>query len=151
MPLVALMLALTTMPPCVALAQPTRLSQTAQSQSACILLYADNGSEATEPTTPRSVEACLRLGIDPAELRHVPFEDFLRQERGAADLANLLYTTAEKLRQVPFATFCSRPSLSYITAPQTWPSRRTLPVISEIRQSVCREVFCAKPTTWQLI
>lgn len=40
------------------------------------------------------------MGIDPAELRHIPFEDFLRHERGQADLANLLYTSAEKLRQV---------------------------------------------------
>lgn len=60
---------------------------------------AGGGSNATEPTTPRSVEACLRMGIDPAELRHIPFEDFLRHERGQADLANLLYTSAEKLRQ----------------------------------------------------
>lgn len=61
---------------------------------------ADSGSSAKEPTTPRSVEACLRLGIDPAELTHIPFETFLRQEHGQGDLANLLYTSAGRLRQV---------------------------------------------------
>ena len=65
-----------------------------------VLCGADSGSSAKEPTTPRSVEACLRLGIDPAELTHIPFETFMRQEHGQADLANLLYTSAERLRQV---------------------------------------------------
>lgn len=47
----------------------------------------------------RSVEAFMRLGVDPEELRKVPLEEFLRRER-ASDLANLLYTAAKKLRQV---------------------------------------------------
>lgn len=33
------------------------------------------------PTSPRSVEACLRLGIDPACLLHRPLDHFLRSER----------------------------------------------------------------------
>lgn len=48
--------------------------------------------------------ACIQAinqSVIPSFLQvHLPFEDFLRHERGHADLANLLYTSAEKLRQV---------------------------------------------------
>lgn len=54
-----------------------------------------------EPSSPRSVEACLHLGIDPADLRRIPLEMFLARER-VHDLAQLLFTAAEKLRQVQF-------------------------------------------------
>ncbi len=52
-----------------------------------------------EPSSPRSVEACLHLGIDPADLRRIPLEVYLSRER-VPDLAQLLFTAAEKLRQV---------------------------------------------------
>ena len=57
--------------------------------------YADN----LMPTSPRSVESCLRLGIDPSMLEHRPYEHFLKQERDA-DLAQLAFNYEERLRQV---------------------------------------------------
>ena len=49
------------------------------------------------PTSPRSVEACLRLGIDPASLRHIPLSAYQRWE-GDAALAQLAYSAEEELR-----------------------------------------------------
>ena len=60
-----------------------------------------------EPSSPRSVEACLHLGIDPADLRRIPLEVYLSRER-VPDLAQLLYTAAEKLRQVSCALYSLR-------------------------------------------
>lgn len=40
-----------------------------------------------EPTSPRSVEACLRLGIEPASLQFRPLETF-QLSREAGDLAS---------------------------------------------------------------
>jgi hypothetical protein len=51
------------------------------------------------PTSPRSVEACLRLGIDPNTLAQRPYEHYLKRERDA-DLAQLAFEYEERLRQV---------------------------------------------------
>jgi hypothetical protein len=51
------------------------------------------------PTSPRSVEACLRMGIDPDTLRYRAFEHFLRCNRDPA-LARLEYEHEEAMRQV---------------------------------------------------
>lgn len=50
------------------------------------------------PTSPRSVDACLRLGIDPASLRHIPLSAYERWE-GDPTLAQLAYDAEEGLRQ----------------------------------------------------
>ena len=50
------------------------------------------------PTSPRSVDACLRLGIDPASLAPRPLAAFLRQER-SPELAQLAFEHEERLRQ----------------------------------------------------
>ena len=52
-----------------------------------------------EPTSPRSVEACLRLGIEPHELHYVPAEVFA-QELGARDLGAIAFKHHEAVRQV---------------------------------------------------
>lgn len=50
------------------------------------------------PTSPRSVEACLRLGIDPNSLAQRPLDFYLKRERDA-DLAKLAFDYEERLRQ----------------------------------------------------
>ncbi|KAL6766789.1 FAP56 [Auxenochlorella protothecoides x Auxenochlorella symbiontica] len=50
------------------------------------------------PTSPRSIDACLRLGIDPASLRHIPLEAYAKWERDP-ELARLAYDSEESLRQ----------------------------------------------------
>lgn len=51
------------------------------------------------PTSPRSVEACLRQGIDPATLAQRPLEYYVRRERDE-DLGRLAFEYEERLRQV---------------------------------------------------
>ena len=52
-----------------------------------------------EPSSPRSVGAFLRLGIEPASLRAVPMAAF--QAAGEApDLAQLAFDHLEQIRQV---------------------------------------------------
>lgn len=51
------------------------------------------------PTSPRSVDACLKLGIDPASLRHIPLEAYTAWERDP-ELAQMAYDSEEALRQV---------------------------------------------------
>jgi hypothetical protein len=50
------------------------------------------------PSSPRSVEACLRMGIDPACLLHRPLDHFLRAER-SPELTQLAYEHEEGIRQ----------------------------------------------------
>lgn len=47
-------------------------------------MEAGASAAACQPTSPRSVEACLRLGIDPATLVHRPLDFFVRQVRQRA-------------------------------------------------------------------
>jgi hypothetical protein len=63
-------------------------------------LFADSKHQKLELTSPRSVEACLQLGIDPPDLRYRPLEYFLKQEHGIEDLAELAYQFHEGVRQV---------------------------------------------------
>lgn len=57
------------------------------------------GSGSLEPTSPRSVEACLRLGIEPAELRFIPLDKFFAEEHDT-ELAQLAFQHVDKIRQV---------------------------------------------------
>ena len=63
------------------------------------MLTDPRGSGSLEPTSPRSVEACLRLGIEPAELRFIPLEKFMLEEHDA-ELAQLAFQHVDKIRQV---------------------------------------------------
>jgi hypothetical protein len=56
-----------------------------------------------EPTSPRSVEACLRLGIEPASLQFRPLETF-QLSREAGDLAQLAFNFNEAVRQARLST-----------------------------------------------
>ena len=94
-------------PPYCWLADLERLRDAAASGSGpkvSILDVADRTAEAgctaaaCMPTSPRSVDACLRLGIDPASLAPRPYEGFLRQER-SPELAKLAFEHEERLRQ----------------------------------------------------
>ena len=58
-----------------------------------------SGEGSLEPTSPRSVEACLRLGIEPCELHFMPMAVFIARFR-EADLAEIAYTHHETVRQV---------------------------------------------------
>ena len=62
--------------------------------------FADpSGKGSLEPTSPRSVEACLRLGIEPSELHFMPLDIFLARFR-ERDLADIAYNHHETVRQV---------------------------------------------------
>lgn len=56
------------------------------------------GLGSLEPTSPRSVEACLRLGIEPGSLRYRP-RDAFQLAGQASDLAELAYNFNEAVRQ----------------------------------------------------
>ena len=58
-----------------------------------------NASSSVEPTSPRSVDACLQLGIEPCELKFIPQHHFLKN-LGDADLADLAFKHHESTRQV---------------------------------------------------
>lgn len=58
------------------------------------------------PTSPRSIDACLRLGIDPASLRHIPLEAYAKWERDP-ELARLAYDSEESLRQARMTVYGS--------------------------------------------
>jgi hypothetical protein len=51
------------------------------------------------PTSPRSIEACFRLGIDPIELQYKPPKHFHRPGE-SAELEDMRYSHHETLRQV---------------------------------------------------
>jgi hypothetical protein len=51
------------------------------------------------PTSPRSIEACCRLGIDPLELAYKPPAAFVRPGE-PRDLSEMRYQHHEALRQV---------------------------------------------------
>lgn len=51
------------------------------------------------PTSPRSIEACFRLGIDPLELAFKPLHAFKRSGE-PEDLSKIRFDHHEKLRQV---------------------------------------------------
>ena len=57
------------------------------------------GMGSLEPTSPRSVEACLRLGIEPCELHFMPPDVFM-EEFGDKELAQIAYSHHERIRQV---------------------------------------------------
>eukprot|EP00210_Caulerpa_lentillifera_P000637 g616.t1 len=50
------------------------------------------------PTSPRSIEACLRLGIDPIDLVHKPLVVF-QQHDADTDIAQFRYEQSEQLRK----------------------------------------------------
>ncbi|KAK9909851.1 hypothetical protein WJX75_008397 [Coccomyxa subellipsoidea] len=56
------------------------------------------GMGSLEPTSPRSVEACLRLGIEPCELHFMPPDVFM-EEFGDKELAQIAYSHHERIRQ----------------------------------------------------
>lgn len=58
-----------------------------------------SGKGSLEPTSPRSVEACLRLGIEPSELHLMPMDIFLTRFR-ERDLAEVAFSHHETVRQV---------------------------------------------------
>ena len=53
------------------------------------------------PTSPRSIEACLRLGIDPATLSFVPYDNYIRRHRNH-DLAKVEFEHHEGFRRSKF-------------------------------------------------
>ena len=63
------------------------------------LLVDASASSSVEPTSPRSVDACLQLGIEPCELKFIPQHHFLKN-LGDADLAELAFKHHENTRQV---------------------------------------------------
>lgn len=52
-----------------------------------------------EPTSPRSVDACLRLGLEPYELKFIGQQHFQKNLRDS-DLAALAFKHHETMRQV---------------------------------------------------
>ena len=64
-------------------------------------MVASADQSSLEPTSPRSVEAFMRLGIEPESLRHVPLSAF-RRTGEAADLAQMMFDHTERVRQASF-------------------------------------------------
>lgn len=62
----------------------------------------DNPDASLFPTSPRSVAACLRLGIDPSALRYIPYERFFNKYR-RHDLAKVAFEHYESSRSKKFA------------------------------------------------
>ena len=62
-----------------------------------------SGKGSLEPTSPRSVEACLRLGIEPSELHFMPMDVFLARFRDR-ELAEIACSHHETVRQVWHST-----------------------------------------------
>lgn len=58
-----------------------------------------NNTASLEPTSPRSVDACLHLGIEPSELKFIAQSHFLKN-LGDKDLAELAFKHHETIRQV---------------------------------------------------
>jgi hypothetical protein len=56
--------------------------------------------QALIPTSPRSVEACFQLGIDPVDLQYHPIEWYKRKEDADEDVSRLRYERNESVRQV---------------------------------------------------
>lgn len=75
-----------------------------------------SGRGSLEPTSPRSVEACLRLGIEPSELHFMPMDVFLARFK-ESDLAEIAYSHHETVRQVSSNQRLPSPCLSNIV---TW-------------------------------
>lgn len=72
--------------------------------SPCAALYrscADPNAPETSliPTSPRSVEACFRMGVDPVELQYHP-PDYFKRPGEDEDIARLRYEKNETVRQV---------------------------------------------------
>ena len=65
-----------------------------------------SGKGSLEPTSPRSVEACLRLGIEPSELHFMPMDVFLARFRDR-ELAEIACSHHETVRQVWHSTRAS--------------------------------------------
>lgn len=67
--------------------------------------YADPNAPETSliPTSPRSVEACFRMGVDPVELQYHP-PDYFKRPGEDEDIARLRYEKNETVRQVGPAT-----------------------------------------------
>lgn len=66
--------------------------------SAMALLQSPASRSAVPPLTPRSVEACKRHGVEPAELIALPFEAF-REPGRSEEVARIKYERFESLRQ----------------------------------------------------
>lgn len=59
--------------------------------------------QALIPTSPRSVEACFRLGIDPLELQFHPIA-FYKYTGDTEELVKLRYEKHEQVRRGEFPT-----------------------------------------------
>ncbi len=80
--------------------RPTTIVQRSSPCGIILECFADpSGKGSLEPTSSRSVEACLRLGIEPSELHFMPLDIFLARFR-ERDLADIAYTHHETVRQV---------------------------------------------------
>lgn len=48
--------------------------------------------------SPRSIEACNRLGVSPEDLLYIPFEDFSKSSNEVNDVLKVKYDKLEKMR-----------------------------------------------------
>jgi hypothetical protein len=60
--------------------------------------FEENGGNYRELNSPRTLEACLRSGLDPAELYPRPKSDFASKTL-TEEMINIKYSTFEKKRQ----------------------------------------------------
>ncbi len=69
------------------------------------------------PSSPRSVEACFRLGIDPVDLQYHPPAWYKRKEDADDEVSQLRYERNEAVRQV-----CVTPSNTQSPAAHNQPA-----------------------------
>lgn len=56
--------------------------------------------QALIPSSPRSVEACFRLGVDPVDLQYHPPPWYKRKDDADEEVSRLRYERNEAVRQV---------------------------------------------------
>ncbi|CAL8467586.1 g7124 [Coccomyxa elongata] len=78
--------------------KPARARQKPSKRCSVMLMLVEESEQSLEPTSPRSVEACLRLGIEPSELHYMPLEVFAHQF-GDKEFAQIAYSHHERVRQ----------------------------------------------------
>ena len=75
--------------------------------------------------------ACLRLGIEPAELLHVPLDNYLRKGE-ATDLAHLAYDHCEGIRQVWVISFADNRKLIFLRPVASSPAWLVLVLLNAV-------------------
>lgn len=107
-----------------------------------VSLFVDpNNNSSLEPTSPRSVDACLHLGVEACELKFISKHHFLKN-LGDSDLAELAFQHHEDTRQVKSQSLAAKNAITCWSAqpsescphPPTPPHPTPIPIIASLRR-----------------